>query len=128
MMKQNNSGFTLIEVLIALAIVSISLGALISISSQDISRAERMQKNMIANWVAQNQITEHRLSNKKIKVGSTKGSILFAKYDWEWELSVSKTSVDNLYRMDVYVSELNKNIVSRNLTGFVFEDIAINNE
>jgi len=127
-MKQNNSGFTLIEVLIALAIVSISLGALISISSQDISRAERMQKNMIANWVAQNQITEHRLSNKKIKVGSTKGSILFAKYDWEWELSVSKTSVDNLYRMDVYVSELNKNIVSRNLTGFVFEDIAINNE
>ena len=127
-MKQNNSGFTLIEVLIALAIVSISLGALISISSQDISRAERMQKNMIANWVAQNQITEHRLSNKKIKVGSTKGSILFAKYDWEWELSVSKTSVDNLYRMDVYVSELNKNIVSRNLTGFVFEDVAINNE
>lgn len=128
MMKQNNSGFTLIEVLIALAIVSISLGALISISSQDISRAERMQKSMIANWVAQNQIAEHRLSNKKIKVGSTKGSILFAKYDWEWELSVSKTSVDNLYRMDVYVSELNKNIVSRNLTGFVFEDIAINNE
>lgn len=128
MMKQNNSGFTLIEVLIALAIVSISLGALISISSQDISRAERMQKNMIANWVAQNQITEHRLSNKKIKVGSTKGSILFAKYDWEWELSVSKTSVDNLYRMDINVSELNKNIVSRNLTGFVFEDIGINNE
>jgi general secretion pathway protein I len=127
-MKQNNSGFTLIEVLIALAIVSISLGALISISSQDISRAERMQKSMIANWVAQNQITEHRLSNKKIKVGSTKGSILFAKYDWEWELSVSKTSVDNLYRMDVYVSELNKNIVSRNLTGFVFEDIAPNND
>ena len=128
MMKQNNSGFTLIEVLIALAIVSISLGALISISSQDISRAERMQKSMIANWVAQNQITEHRLSNKKIKVGSTKGSILFAKYDWEWELSVSKTSVDNLYRMDINVSELNKNIVSRNLTGFVFEDIATNNE
>lgn len=128
MMKQNNSGFTLIEVLIALAIVSISLGALISISSQDISRAERMQKNMIANWVAQNQITEHRLSNKKIKVGSTKGSILFAKYDWEWELSVSKTSADNLYRMDINVSELNKNIVSRNLTGFVFEDIGINNE
>ena len=32
MMKKNNSGFTLIEVLIALAIVSISLGALISIS------------------------------------------------------------------------------------------------
>lgn len=128
MMKQNNSGFTLIEVLIALAIVSFSLGALISISSQDISRAERMQKNMIANWVAQNQITEHRLSNKKIKVGSTKGSILFAKYDWEWELSVSKTSVDNLYRMDINVSELNKNIVSRNLTGFVFEDIGINNE
>jgi len=28
----------------------------------------------------------------------------------------------------VSVSELNKDIVSRNLTGFVFEDIAINNE
>ena len=77
-MMKKNSGFTLIEVLIALAIVSISLGALISISSQDISRAEKMQKNMIANWVAQNQLTEHRLSNKKIKVGTTRGSTLFA--------------------------------------------------
>ena len=83
---------------------------------------------MIANWIAQNQLTEYRLSDKKIKVGSTKGSMLFAKYDWEWEISMSKTSVDNLYRMDVSVSELNKDIVSRNLTGFVFEDIAINNE
>ena len=46
-MMKKNSGFTLIEVLIALAIVSISLGALISISSQDISRAEKMQKNII---------------------------------------------------------------------------------
>ncbi len=127
-MMKKNSGFTLIEVLIALAIVSISLGALISISSQDISRAEKMQKNMIANWIAQNQLTEHRLSNKKIKVGTSRGSILFAKYDWEWEVSVSKTSVDMLYRMDVIVSELNKNIVSRNLTGFVFEDITKNNE
>ena len=125
---KKNSGFTLIEVLIALAIVSISLGALISISSQDISRAEKMQKNMIANWVAQNQLTEHRLSNKKIKLGTTRGSTLFAKYDWEWEVSVSKTNVDKLYRMDVIVSELNKNIVSRNLTGFVFEDITKNNE
>ena len=127
-MMKKNSGFTLIEVLIALAIVSISLGALISISSQDISRAEKMQKNMIANWVAQNQLTEHRLSNKKIKVGTTRGSALFAKYDWEWEVSVSKTNVDKLYRMDVIVSELNKNIVSRNLTGFIFEDITVNNE
>jgi len=127
-MMKKNSGFTLIEVLIALAIVSISLGALISISSQDISRAEKMQKNMIANWIAQNQLTEHRLSNKKIKVGTSRGSILFAKYDWEWEVSVSKTNVDKLYRMDVIVSELNKNIVSRNLTGFVFEDITKNNE
>tara|TARA_B100001063_G_scaffold241808_1_gene269343 strand:+ start:1581 stop:1967 length:387 start_codon:yes stop_codon:yes gene_type:complete len=127
-MMKKNSGFTLIEVLIALAIVSISLGALISISSQDISRAEKMQKNMIANWVAQNQLTEHRLSNKKIKVGTTRGSTLFAKYDWEWEVSVSKTNVDKLYRMDVIVSELNKNIVSRNLTGFLFEDITKNNE
>ena len=127
-MMKKNSGFTLIEVLIALAIVSISLGALISISSQDISRAEKMQKNMIANWVAQNQLTEHRLSNKKIKVGTTRGSTLFAKYDWEWEVSVSKTNVDKLYRMDVIVSELNKNIVSRNLTGFLFEDVTKNNE
>ena len=83
---------------------------------------------MIANWIAQNQLTEHRLSNKKIKVGTSRGSILFAKYDWEWEVSVSKTNVDRLYRMDVIVSELNKNIVSRNLTGFVFEDITKNNE
>ena len=48
--KHKNSGFTLIEVMIALAIVAIALGSAIAITSQDIMRADSMQHRAYANW------------------------------------------------------------------------------
>ena len=48
-LEKKQSGFTLIEVLVALAVVAVSLGALIAVSTQDIMRAELIQKKIF--WV-----------------------------------------------------------------------------
>ena len=76
--KHKNSGFTLIEVMIALAIVAISLGSAIAITSQDIMRADSMQHRAYANWIAQNKLTEARINNIKPNVGIQDGFIIFA--------------------------------------------------
>ncbi len=52
-LEKKQSGFTLIEVLVALAVVAVSLGALIAVSTQDIMRAELIQKKLFSNWIAQ---------------------------------------------------------------------------
>jgi general secretion pathway protein I len=63
-----SAGFTLIEVLIALAILSISLTAIIKSTSQNIKDTIYLQDKTIANWVAMNALNEARLGLTKIPV------------------------------------------------------------
>ena len=62
------------------------------------------------------------LFKNKISVGSRKGTLRFANYDWEWETITSKTTVDKFYRLDVSVSLLGDNVPSRSIVGFIFDD------
>ena len=45
-LEKKHSGFTLIEILVALAVVAVSLGAIIAVSTQDIIRTDLIQKRM----------------------------------------------------------------------------------
>ena len=120
--KSHNQGFTLIEVLVALAIVAIALGTIIAITSQDIMRVDSMQKRMFANWIAQNKLAENRLNNIKNSVGTKDGSIIYAGSEWTWEIVTSKSGIENLLRMDVSVSNANDDVSIRKLTGFVYTE------
>jgi len=124
--KLYNQGFTLIEVLVALAIVAVALGTIIAITSQDIMRVDSMQKKMFANWVAQNILAENRLNNTKNSVGTKDGSIVYAGTEWNWEIVTSKSGIENLFRMDITVSNANNKISIRKLTGFTYSDANTN--
>jgi type II secretion system protein I len=54
-------GFTLIEVLVALAIVAVALGAGVRAAGSLTDNAERLQLMSAAQWCAENQLTELRL-------------------------------------------------------------------
>ena len=124
--RLRNHGFTLIEVLVALAIVAIALGTIIAITSQDIMRVDSMQKRMFANWIAQNKLAENRLNNIKNSVGTEDGSITYAGSEWTWEIITSESGIENLLRMDVTVSNANNDTSIRKLTGFVYSDANTN--
>ena len=117
--KDRHSGFTLIEVLIALTIVAIALGSAISITSQDIMRADSMQHRTYANWIAQNKFAEYRINEVPPSIGRDEGEILFAGNVWNWETIITKTGIDNLYRLDVAVSISSRELPERTITGFI---------
>jgi len=121
--KLQNQGFTLIEVLVALAIVAVSLGTIIAITSQDIMRVDSMQKRMFANWIAQNKLAEYRLNEVKNSIGTKNGLIMYAGREWTWEIVTSKSGIENLLRIDVMVGDLNNDIAIRKLTGFAYNEI-----
>jgi prepilin-type N-terminal cleavage/methylation domain-containing protein len=52
MNKRQQLGFTLIEVMVALVVVSIGLGALLAATSQNIRTYQRLQTHMAENWVS----------------------------------------------------------------------------
>ena len=118
MRKGNNKGFTLLEVMVALAIVALSLTAVTASMSQMISSAHTRRDRTFASWIAQNRITELRLASTTPEVGSTSGEVQYANRDWSWRATVEETGVDDLYRIDVAVSLTDSDNNIRTVTGF----------
>ncbi len=119
MQRPASSGFTLLEVMVALAIVSLSLTAVAASMSQMINAAQTLRDRTYASWIAQNRITELRLAAATPNVGASNGEVEYANTEWSWRAIVSETGVDDLYRIDVSVSLAGREGVIRTVTGFL---------
>lgn len=98
-------GFTLLEVLVALAVIAFSLAAAASAVSGNTNNASGLQQRTYAHWVAMNKMTELHVDKKWPSIRTTKGSSLMARHEWFWEMKVTKTpdGKDLLRRVDVTV-------------------------
>lgn len=118
-------GFTLIEVVIALAVAAIGLAAVTAAVSQMIDAGHSMRERTYASWIAQNKIAEMRLANIVPKVSSTSGEIVYANLEWTWRATVSETGVDKLFRVDVEVGLGSSDSLTRSVSGFIGEPVVV---
>jgi len=116
-------GFTLIEVVIALAIAAVSLAAVTAAISQMVDAANGVQERTYASWIAQNRIAEMRLANVIPEVDTSRGEVTFAGMDWEWRATVSETGVEGLFRVDVDVGRAGADGYIRTVSGFIGEPV-----
>jgi len=116
-------GFTLIEVMVALVIVALSLGAITAAVGQMADAAISMQRRTYASWIGLNRITEMRLANVVPEVDESDGEVTYAGQEWLWTATVSETGVENLFRVDVVVSLAATGDVIRTVTGFIGEPV-----
>ena len=116
-------GFTLVEVMVALAIIALSLTAVAAKMARMIDTSNSMQERTYASWIAQNKITEMRLANVIPEVTTTSGDVEYAERSWRWRAVVSETGIENLYRVDVEISSADSNAIIRNVTGFIGEPV-----
>ena len=123
MSRRSNSGFTILEVMVALAIVAFSLTAIAASMGQMIDTANAMRERTYASWIAQNKIAEMRLANIVPEPVSTSGEVDYAGTEWDWRAVVSETGVENLFRVDVTVSYPGAEDGIRTVTGFIGEPI-----
>ena len=100
-------GFTLLEVLVALTIVALSLGALISTSGSQATSAAYLKQKTIAHWVAMNEITQLQIEKAWLSKGDTKGSTQMAGTEWFWTRTVKETEDDNSQQVElkIYLDE-----------------------
>ena len=59
MHQRGDRGFTLMEVLVALAVLAIALAGVMRLSAQTIDATVYLHDKTLALWVAQNRIAEH---------------------------------------------------------------------
>lgn len=103
--KYNEQGFTLLEVMIALAIVAIALVSLLSLSNRSISVQERVQRETQATLLAQ-----HIMSREEVlATGRSSGwqdqeewfEEPFAEY--RWQVSYQDTIIPQVKQVTVAV-------------------------
>ena len=96
-------GFTLIEVLVALAIVTVGMAAVLATLTSSAQTVSYLRDKTFANWVALNQIALVRLSGQLPAPGKSDGDADFAGRKWHWHQEVSATEVPGMVRLDVSV-------------------------
>jgi general secretion pathway protein I len=120
---KNEHGFTLLEVLIALMVISISLVAIAGEMINMLNAANTMQERTYASWIAHNKVTEMRLENVVPEVSTSSGELDYANREWAWRAVVSETGVENLFRVDVTISYPGGEPLMRPITGFIGEPV-----
>ena len=101
--SRSGGGFTLIEVLVALAIVAIGMAALMTALTTSASTTVFMRDKTLAEWVALNQIETVRLSLQRPTKGETDGDSEMAGRKWKWHQEIMETEVKGIMRVDVSV-------------------------
>jgi len=111
-------GFTLIEVLIALAVVAIALLALVRAASVQVQGFDALRERSLASWVAANVLAETRLADTLPAAGTSDGKLQFAGRGWRWEREVKATPVPAIRRIDIRVFIGEARAPSATLSGF----------
>jgi general secretion pathway protein I len=112
-------GFTLVEVLIALAVVAIALLALTRAASVQVQSFDGLRERTLASWVAANVLAEARLASAFAPTGRSDGHMQLGGRDWRWQREVLTTPDAEIRRIDVRVYVGNAQDPSANLSGFV---------
>ena len=118
------TGFTLLEVLIALAIFAIVGAALVKNATQTVNQTTRLEERTVAIWLAENQLNEIRSAPRTEDsfppIGSDRINATMAGKDWEILVEYEATENENMRRVSVSVfHSQNLDVAITNLTGFL---------
>ena len=102
-MRALTRGFTLIEVLVALAIVAIGMAAVLGALTSSADTISYLRDKTFAQWVALNQIASLRISGQLQAPGNSDGDTDYAGRSWHWRQEVTATEVPGVVRIDIKV-------------------------
>jgi general secretion pathway protein I len=94
--KALSLGFTLIEVMLAMAIFSIAGIALLSAADSNFKNLSHLENKVLANWVASNQLVAVTLDSTWPPKNNKKGKVEMAGQEWFWLQKVIKTENKNM--------------------------------
>ena len=123
--RHRGAGFTLLEVLVALAILSIALVALIRTASLEARALAQLQEATLAQWVAANAIAELRIREPDAGPGRRQGRVELGGRRWRWQMQIQPSAEPRILRLDVDVfvdpggAQLSNPLPSAHLSGFL---------
>jgi general secretion pathway protein I len=101
--RQHSHGFTLLEVMVALAVLAVALAAMIKGTAENASNAAYLRDKSLAQWVGMNVITEQSLTADWSEQGVQRGEEEMGRHTWYWSYKLSRTFDEDVRRLDVEV-------------------------
>ena len=98
-------GFTLIEVLVSVAIVAVALGAGIKAAGALVNNAQRLSDVSAAHWCADNELTGMKLTRNTPGVGDYEFGCNQLGRSYKGRLLVRPTPNPNFRRVDAVVAD-----------------------
>lgn len=121
--KSQRSGFTLLEIMIALAIVSIAMVSLLTLANRSIGVHDRLQRITSATLLAQQKMAETEVTVRNGALESAKSQGVFSGpyAGYRWQVTYADTPLPSVQVVTVTVlwgDEERNELVD--LTSFVF--------
>ena len=83
-------GFTLIEVLVALALVAVVLGGTLGVVRESIANQGHLERRMLAEWAASNVLDQYLLEHEQIAADTRKGRETLLGRNFDYAVTVRK--------------------------------------
>jgi general secretion pathway protein I len=109
LLKRKECGFTLLEVIVAMAIIAIALTAMLSSQSQSLSLANEAKFFTTASFLAQNKMAEFETMKPEDLV-STSGDFGEDFSNYFWEMKVSDVTIPGVEESSEYLKQLDLRI------------------
>jgi general secretion pathway protein I len=103
-MIKRAAGFTLLEVLVALAIFALVAASVLTATARSLQTASRLEDKTLAMWIADNQLVELQLSKTPVAEGRDQGEVDFAGRRWQWQSEVQATREPDMRRVTLWVA------------------------
>lgn len=101
--NKKNKGFTLLEVLVALAVFAVAAIALMRVSESQLQLSARLEDKTFAHWVALNMVSEIQANQDWPDLGEQTGKVSMAGRDWKIIVKTLATPMNRVRRVDVTV-------------------------
>jgi general secretion pathway protein I len=99
----NSRGFTLLEILVALAVLGLVAAAALRTSGNAVNNVFYLKQQTMAHWVAMNKAAELELSEPWRDDNTRTGVENFADRQWHWSITGHETPDQDMRRFEIAV-------------------------
>lgn len=103
--RRRSGGFTLLEILVALAIVTVVLASLVNLAAQASHNAGYLERKTLAHWVAMNRMSQLQATRAHPPKGRKQGKEMLAGIEWQWRQSVKPTPDRRVVQVEFVVGQ-----------------------